>query len=54
MISLFGFKSFINHNIKPNIKEETITSDLVFIFAAQDITEGDEIVIDYCEGIKKP
>ena len=40
-------KSFFNHSRKSNVKIESISSDVVFIFAAEDIEEGTELVLDY-------
>ena len=49
--SFFYLKSLINHNSKPNLKLEYQTKNVIFIFAKEDIEEGEEIFIDYCEGI---
>jgi len=35
--TLFCFKSLINHNRKMNVKVEYVQSNLVFIYAAEDI-----------------
>ena len=49
--ALFCLKSFINHNRKTNIKIESISSNVIFIFAAEDIQKGEELLIDYCAHI---
>ena len=49
---LFSFRSFINHNRNQNIKLEYPSSNVVFIFASQNIQKGEELFIDYCDGIE--
>ena len=45
--SIFGIKSFINHNKKINVTNDT-TSDLIsFVRATRDIEEGEQIFTDY-------
>ena len=51
-IALFGLKSFFNHSRKSNLKIESIASNVVFIFATEDIEEGTELVMDYCPEIQ--
>ena len=45
--SLFCFKSFFNHSSQSNVKIELLSSNLIFIFAKQDIQAGQELSIDY-------
>ena len=47
--ALFAFKSFINHSRKNNVKCEYIKSNLVCLFASENIQEGQELFIDYCQ-----
>jgi hypothetical protein len=38
--TLFPLKSLINHNRESNVKVEFVYSDIIFIFAAEDIEQG--------------
>ena len=40
-----------NHDMKMNVKPEHIASNLVLMFAAKNIKKGEELLIDYCEGL---
>ena len=49
--SLFGIKSFINHDQNPNIISHYSTENLVVLHASKDIEEGEELLIDYCSDV---
>ena len=49
---LYNFRSYINHNRKQNIKMEYPSSNVVFIFASQNIQQGEELFIDYVDGLE--
>ena len=49
---IFNFRSYINHNKIQNIKLECPSSNVVFIFASQNIQKGEELFIDYVDGIE--
>ena len=49
---LFNIRSYINHNRKQNIKMEYPSSNVMFIFASHNIGKGEEIFIDYVDGIE--
>jgi len=51
-ITLFCIKSFFNHSRNSNLKIESMSSDVIFIFAAEDIEEGTELVLDYLPEIE--
>ena len=46
---LFCFRSLFNHDRDANAGIECITSNLIFIFASEDIGAEEEITIDYCD-----
>ena len=49
---LKGFISLINHSRTPNVIQQMVTPEVTFVLASQDISEGEEIFIDYAEGMK--
>ena len=49
-MELFCLKSFINHDIKQNLKLEYGQPNIVFMYANRDIKAGEELLIDYCNG----
>ena len=48
---LYAFKSFFNHSSQTNVKIESINSNHIFIFANKTIEKGEELLIDYCDGV---
>jgi len=41
----------INHSKSPNVVQQMITPDVTFVLSTREISEGEEIFIDYVQGI---
>ena len=41
----------INHSKSPNVIQQMITPDVTFVLSTRGISEGEEIFIDYVQGI---
>ena len=48
----FCFISLINHSRQKNTRIGFLQPNLVMVFAAEDIQEGQEILMDYCADIQ--
>ena len=51
--SLYFFKSMFNHSIKSNLDVQYLAPHVAFVYAAEDIQAGTELVVDYCANIDK-
>jgi hypothetical protein len=49
--TLYFFKSMINHSTKSNLDIQYMAPHLAFMYAAEDIEAGTELVVDYCSNI---
>jgi hypothetical protein len=49
--SLKGFISMVNHSKESNVTQQMITPEVTFIVADRKIEKGEEIFIDYVQGI---
>ena len=48
---LWCFKSFFNHSRNSNVRVAPLTKTMEFIFAKEDIKKGEELLLDYCNGV---
>ena len=54
MATLFGFKSFFNHNKNFNLAAVYLTDEIVKIATTHDIKAGEELTCDYINDVKDP
>ena len=48
---MFCLKSFLNHDREKNIRVEEPVPNVNMMYAARDISPGEELCIDYCDGL---